>query len=110
MAAARSGSLAGPVVPLALAGSAALVLGAGDAIGFRSAGAEALFVAAWVLGWTLLAWAAVLGGVCALGLARRLVARRGPAWPEVVLVVAGAAVIIAVISAHPLWGSGSGAG
>ncbi|WP_369135428.1 hypothetical protein [Modestobacter sp. I12A-02662] len=110
MQAARSGSLAGPVVTLALAGSAALVLGAGDAIGFRSAGAEALLTIAWLLGWTLLAWATVLGGVCAVGLVRRLVAWRGAAWSEVSLVVVGAAVIVAVISTHPLWGSGSGAG
>jgi hypothetical protein len=78
--AARSDALTtGAVATLVLAGSAALVFGVGEAIGFSSAGAEALFVAAWVLGWTLLAWATILGGVCAVGLVRRLVSRRGPA-------------------------------
>jgi hypothetical protein len=108
--AARSDALTGPVATLVLAGSAALLFAVGDAIGFRSAGAEALFVASWLLGWTLLAWATILGGVCAVGLVRRLVSRRGPAWPEVALSVAGAAVVLAVIWTHPLWGSGSGSG
>ena len=98
------------VATLALAGSAAVVLGVGDAIGFRTDGAEAVFVGAWVLGWTLLVWAAILAGVGAVRLVRRLVARRDTAPSEVVLVVAGAALVVGVISAHPLWGSGSGAG
>ncbi len=37
--------------------SAAVAFGVGDAIGFMSGSAEALFVATWILGWTLLAWA-----------------------------------------------------
>lgn len=98
------------VATLALAGSAALVFGVGDAIGFMSASAEALFVAAWILGWTLLAWAMIFGGLGAIQLVRRLVSRRSPAWPEVLLLVAGAAVIVAVICTHPLGGSGSGLG
>lgn len=93
---------------LALACSAALVLGVGDAIGFMSATAEALFIAAAILGWTLLAWATILGGLGTIQLVRRFVARRGPTWPEVLLLVAGVAVIGAVILGHPLWGSGSG--
>jgi MFS superfamily sulfate permease-like transporter len=98
------------VATLALAGSAALVLGVGDAIGYMSASAEALFIATQLLGWTLLAWATILGGLGAIQLLRRLVSRQSPAWPDVLLHVAGAAVIVAVICTHPLWGSGSGLG
>jgi len=98
------------VAALALAGTAALVLGVADAIGFRSAGAEAVFLAASILGWTLLAWATILGGLGAFQLVHRLVSGRSAAWPDVLLLVAGTAVIVAVISTHPLWGSGSGVG
>ncbi|WP_432492193.1 hypothetical protein [Kineococcus auxinigenes] len=95
---------------LALAGCAALALGAAEVVGFTSESAEQLFTALWVLGWVLLAWAVVIGGTCVVQLVRRLVRRRGTAWPEALLLVAGAAVVVAVVRAHPLWGSGSGAG
>ncbi|MFD1504786.1 hypothetical protein FE374_11740 [Georgenia yuyongxinii] len=98
------------VATLALAVSAALVFGVGDAIGFMSASAEALFVVSWILGWALLVWAMILGGLGAVQLVRRLVSRRSPAWSEVLLLVAGAAVIVAVIWTHPPVGSGSGLG
>ncbi|TRW45261.1 hypothetical protein [Georgenia yuyongxinii] len=93
---------------LALAGSAALAFGVGDAIGFKSAGAEAWFIAAWILGWALLVWAMFLGGLGAVLLLRPLASRRIPAWPEVLLLVTGIALIVAVLITHPLWGSGSG--
>ena len=111
MAAARSHpGTAGAIAALALAGFAALLLGLGDRIGFGSAGTEALFVAVWLLGWTLLSWASILGGIGVTQLVRRLVSGTNPAWSEGMLVVAGAAAVIVVISAHPLWGSGSGLG
>ena len=96
------------VAALALAVSAALVLGVADAIGFVSDSAEALFIAAQILGWILLAWATLVGGLGAIQLGRRLVSRQSPALLDVLLIAAGAAVIVAVICAHPLWGSGSG--
>ncbi|TRW44610.1 hypothetical protein [Georgenia yuyongxinii] len=98
------------VATLAPAVSAALVFGVGDAIGFMSDSAEALFTVAWILGWALLVWATILGGLGAIQLVRRLVSRRRPAWTEVLLLVAGAAVIVAVTSTNPLVGSGSGLG
>lgn len=90
--------------------SAAVVFAVGDAIGFRTDGAEALFVVSWVFGWTLLAWATMLGGLGAGQLVRGFVSRRRPARSEVLLLVAGAAVIVAVVWTHPAWGSGSGVG
>ncbi len=97
-------------VALALGVSAALVFGAGDAIHSTSGGAEALLVAAWVFGWTLLIWATIFGGLGAIQLVRGLAARRSPARSEVLLLLACAAVIVAVAWTHPLWGSGSGVG
>ena len=96
------------VVTLALAGCAALVLGVADAIGVVSDSDEALFIAAQILGWTLLAWATLFGGLGAIQLGRRLGSRQVPALADILLDAAGAAVIVAVIWAHPLWGSGSG--
>jgi hypothetical protein len=96
------------VATLALAGSAALVLGVGDTIGFMSDSAETLFIAAQILGWTLLTWATILGGLGAIQLVRQLVSRQSPALPAVLLLAVGAAVIVTVICTHPLWGSGSG--
>ncbi|WP_345045159.1 hypothetical protein [Georgenia daeguensis] len=96
------------VATLALAGAAAIVLGVGDTIGFMSDSAETLFIAAQIVGWTLLAWATILGGLGAVQLLRRLVSRNRPALPAVLLLVVGAAVIVAVASTHLLWGSGSG--
>jgi hypothetical protein len=98
------------VVTLALAAGAAVAFGVGDAIGFMSDSAEALFVATWILGWTLLAWAMILAGFGVLRLVRGLVSQRSPSWSELLLLVAGAAVIIAVVWTHPLGGSGSGVG
>jgi hypothetical protein len=98
------------VATLVLAGSGAIVLTIGDAVGFLSARAEALFIVAQILGWTLVAWAMILGGLGGMQLVRRLVVRQGPAWRDVLLLFAGAAVIVAVIWTHRLWGSGSGTG
>ncbi|GAA4969250.1 hypothetical protein [Kineococcus glutinatus] len=108
MAATRSEELTtGAVTTLVLAGSAALALGAADAIGFTTENAEAVFTVVVLLGWTLLVWAAIVGGLCVVQLLRRLLTRRAPAWPGVLLLGAGVAVIVAVVGAHPLWGSGS---
>ena len=106
----RSPLTTGAVAALALAGSAALLLGAADAIGFTSESAESLFTLAWLLGWTLLSWAVVVVGFCAAHLVRRLASRRSPARSEVLLLAAGTALVVAVVRAHPLWGSGSGSG
>jgi hypothetical protein len=110
MEAADSHGRAAGVAALALASSAALVLGVGDVVGFRGASAEALFVTSWLLGWTLMFWAVIFGGVGAVQLGRQLVSRRLGAWSDVALVVAGFAVVVVVSTIHPLWGSGAGAG
>lgn len=98
------------VPTLVLAGSAALAFEAGEMIGFIDARAEMLFAAAWILGWTLLAWATILGGFGAVQLVRRLVSHRGAAWPEILLLVVGVTVVVALICRHPLGGTGTGVG
>jgi hypothetical protein len=101
---------AAAVAAAALTASAALVLGVGDAVGFRSESAEALFDMAWILGWTLLTWATILCGLGVIHVLHRLVSRRGTSWSEAVLVLATAAVIVGVILTYPVSGSGSGTG
>ena len=98
------------VATAALAGSSALVLGVGDAVGFTSERAETLFTTASILGWTLLVWAAVLGGLSVVQLVRRLASRSGTSRSEVVWIIAGAAIIVGVIATHPVVGTGSGTG
>ncbi|ABS03487.1 hypothetical protein FHR75_000182 [Kineococcus radiotolerans] len=104
----------GAVLTLGLAGGAALVFAVTDAVGFRSERAESLSTPLWVLGWALLVWATIAGGVCATHLAHRLLSPRPPARAEtllrLLLLLTSAALITAVVRTHPLWGSGSGTG
>jgi hypothetical protein len=95
---------------LALAGCAALLLAVGDAIGFVSPSAEAVFTVMFVVGWVFLAWATIVGGAVLIHLIRVVAVGRRPALIETLLVVATAAVIAGVIFTHPLAGSGSGVG
>ncbi|QCU78256.1 hypothetical protein E7744_08775 [Citricoccus sp. SGAir0253] len=95
---------------LGLAAAAALVLDVGEAAWSRADAPESLAVAAWILGWTLLAWAVVLGGLGTLQVVRALESRRRPAWPAVLVLATGAAVIAAVCWAHPWVGHGAGWG
>ncbi|PRY15932.1 hypothetical protein CLV37_104145 [Kineococcus rhizosphaerae] len=102
------------MLTLALAAGAAVLLGAADAVGFRSDRAESLSTPAWLLGWVLLVWAVLVGVVSAAHLGHRLLT--GPDRPSAgagvrsLLLLAGAAVVTAEVSTHPLWGNGSGAG
>ena len=104
---ARSTAVAAGVA-LGLAGCAALSLAVGDAIGFVTDRTEAVFALLFMVGWMLLAWATIVGGVVSVHLIR-VSFRRSPALIEIALVVATAAVIAGVILTHPLAGSGSGA-
>ena len=97
-------------VALALAGCSALSFAVGDAVGFVSPSAEAVFTFSWLVGWMLLAWATIVGGAVAIHLIRAVASRRRPARVEIVLIVATAAVIAGVILTHPLAGSGAGVG
>lgn len=97
-------------VGLALALGAALALAVGDAVGFLSPSAEAVFTLSVIAGWALLGWAAIVGGVVAIHLIRAVAARHRPALVQTVLVAATAVIIAGVIWAHPLVGSGGGAG
>ncbi|KQS66539.1 hypothetical protein ASG41_08555 [Modestobacter sp. Leaf380] len=92
------------VVTLVLAGAAAAVFG-GLAVAPESLGALL-----WLLGWVLLTWAVLVGSVCAIQLGRGLLAGRPAAWPSWVLLGVGLAVVAVLVTAHPLWGSGSGVG
>lgn len=104
------GTPAVPIAALALAVSAAASFGIGDAVGFLTDAAEGVFLVTWLLGWVLLAWAAIIGGGYAVLLGRRLVSRRPVSRMEGVLVAASLALTAWVLATHPLWGAGSAAG
>lgn len=113
MAATRRGSRSTAVaagVALALAGCVALSFAVGDAIGFVSPSAEAVFTFSWLVGWMLLAWATFVGGAVSVHLIRAVALRRRPALIEALLVVASATVIAVVIHTYPLAGSRAGVG
>ncbi|MET0932109.1 MAG: hypothetical protein ABWX56_00230 [Mycetocola sp.] len=103
-------TVAAPVSALALAVGAAVCLGVGDAIGFVSATAEDVFVATWLLGWVLLAWAAIVGGGYAVLLGYRWFSHRHVASVEAALVATSLALTAVVMATHPLWGAGSALG
>ena len=100
---------AGPVAALALAGCAALAFGVGDLVGSRTERAEAVTTTTWLLAWVLLSWAVLVGGSCAVLLARGSASRRRPARAALLLLLAGA-VVVALVGTHLPYGSGSGSG
>ncbi|WP_432519273.1 hypothetical protein [Kineococcus sp. SYSU DK006] len=104
-----SSGTAGAVATLALAGSAALAFGVVDLVGFRTDGAEALSITAWLLGWALLAWALLVGCCCAVQVVHGFASRRRPVRPGVLLLLAGTLVVVLVCT-HLPFGSGSGSG
>ena len=103
-------TVAVPVSALVLAAGAAVSLGVCRAVGFLSDAAEGVFVVTWLLGWVLLAWAAIVGGGYAVLLGRRWLSRRPVSRSEAALVAASLALIVVVLATHPLWGTGSAVG
>ena len=103
-------TVAVPVFALALAGGAAASFGVGGAVGSFSDTTEDVFVAAWLLGWVLLVWAAIVGGGYALLLGMRLLSRRPVARSQAALVAAALALIAVVSAMNPLWGTDSAVG
>lgn len=103
-------SVAAPVSALALAAGAAVSFGVGDAVGFLRDFAEGVFTIAWLIGWVLLIWAAIVSGTYAAMLVRRWLSRRPVHRWEAALGAASLALVVTVMATHPLWGSGSGAG
>ncbi|WP_166878691.1 hypothetical protein [Salinibacterium sp. ZJ450] len=103
-------SVAVPVSAIALATGAAVSFAVGDAVGFLSDAAEGVFVVTWLLGWVLLAWAAIIGGGYAVLLGLRRLSRRPVSRSEAVLVAVSLALIAVVMATHPLWGTGSAVG
>lgn len=97
-------------VALALAACAALSFAVGDATGFLTPSAEAVFTLSWMVGWGLLAWATIVAGVASVHLLHGVASRRRLALIDAVLVVATVGVIVVVIRTHPLVGSGAGVG
>lgn len=101
---------AGTAVPMAaftLAVGAAVLLGASQTVGFLSDAAEDLFIVTWILGWLMLAWAAILGGGYALLVVHRWRSRQTVTGLEAVLTAAALALVAVVLVSHPLWGTGS---
>lgn len=106
----RSGA-AVPAVALAMAGGAAIALGVADAVWFGIPTADGPGLALlYIVGWALLVWAVLVGLVGLVHLVRSGRAGRRPTPVEVVLLAAAAAVVVGVLLAHPLIGSGHGVG
>ena len=100
----------GPVVAVALAAVAAASFSVSDAAGPLDPGAEQLFVGTWLLGWVLLCWASLVGGASAVPLLRRAVTRQPVSRSGAALLAAALGLVVVLVWAHPLWGSGSGYG
>jgi hypothetical protein len=102
--------------PTAGAGVTALTLAVGAALSLALAralhvgtDADGLATLAFLLGWTLAAWGVIAVVALAVHLVR-VAARRRPAAREILLVAAGAAVLVATVLAVPPFGTGAGAG
>jgi len=100
-------ALAIPFSAFALAVGAAASFGIGDAAGFLSGTAESVFIVTWLMGWVLLAWAAIIGGGHAVLLGLRSLSRRPVSLVEVALSASSLALIAVVVATHPLWGTGT---
>lgn len=95
---------------LAMAAGAAIALAVADAIWFGTPTADGpALMLLYVVGWVLLVWAALAGIGVAVHLFRSAAHRR-PRPIEIVLVGAIAAIVVGVLLAHPLIGSGQGFG
>ena len=99
-----------PVSAIVLGVGAAASFAIGDAVGFLTEAAEGIFVVTWLLGWVLLACAAMVGGGCAVLLGLRWLSRRPVSRSEAAIVGASLALVVAVLATHPLWGTGSAVG
>lgn len=99
-----------PLLAITLTAGAAVSFGIGDAVGFLSDDAEAVFLVSWLLGWGLLAWSSIVTGFQTVLVGRRFATRRQVSWREGVLTVASLAIMAGVWAAHPLWGTGSAVG
>ncbi|MBC3763210.1 hypothetical protein ACUN7V_07360 [Quadrisphaera oryzae] len=108
MARADSRPSFGAAAGLLLAGAGSAVLALGRLTVTADGAAEAVGTTAWLLGWTLLTWAAVATAVAAATSARHLLARRGPSALTWVLLVAATALVVATAVASPLVGTGAG--
>lgn len=106
-----------PVSALVLAGCCAGLFGLSDAVVFGSDAtvnefmiAEDVFTIFGLLGWVLLAWAAILGGGYAVLLGSRAASGQRVFGSQVAVVAVALALIVLVLAAHPLWGTGSSVG
>ena len=95
------------VATLGLACLAAVTLAAGAALTASPTAPEDLAVLVWVAGWALVGWAALAAAVGAVGLVRATARGRRPGPARVALVLTAVGVLIAVVVAHPLAGSGA---
>ncbi|NAZ81964.1 hypothetical protein GTR02_09045 [Kineococcus sp. R8] len=103
------GEAAGALVALGFAGAAAVLFAVGDAVGFTSERAEAVFTASWVLAVLCLACAVVVAALSVVQLVVRWAGSQRPGLLEALVLVIATGLIGAVALLHPLWGTGSGA-
>lgn len=104
------GSTAAGAVALVLAAAGAASVALGSAVWARRDGDETMTTLALILGWVLLAWAAIIALVVLVRAFRAVLRRRRPALPSVLLVLAALTVLGVTGFAVPLVGAGSGIG
>ena len=101
-------SVAVPASASGLAILSAAFFTTGGVVGFDDDAAETIFTFTWLVGWTLLAFAALL----TVGYAVRVGAgiTRGQVVAPIDLALLGVAiaVIVLILTMQPLWGTGSG--
>lgn len=97
----------GATAAVALAAGSALTLTVADGIWTRTGAAETAATGLFLLGWTLLVFAVLVCGVCAVAVVGRF---RSTSPLERLLVAAGVGLVAATCWLHPLAGSGSGTG
>jgi hypothetical protein len=99
--------VAAPVAALILAALAAVGFAVAEAIVLIDS-ADSLFTVIALLAGALIVWATIVEAIYAAWLVTRLTSRRRVFASEAALAAAGFALIAVVVTAHPLWGSGSG--
>ncbi|THG29273.1 hypothetical protein [Naasia lichenicola] len=102
----RHPAIAAPLVAIGFAVAAALLLGIADLI-VGGDGSDALFAITAIGGWVLLGWAGIIAVGCAVRVVGSVRQHGGVSRVEVILIGAGLVLIVLVLLAHPLWGSGS---
>lgn len=100
----------GPGTTFALAVAAAALISASHWILSLYTASDALAAVTWIVGWAVLCWTVIIGIGSGIALAGRVRSRLRVSPVEPVLLAAATALVIVVMWAYPLWGTGSAVG